>query len=186
MSYDKVMKDATERMDKALAHTQDQLRNIRTSRASAGLVENLRVDYYGSPTPMNQLAQISIPEPRQIMIKPFDMSVVEEIAKTIMKSDLGISPENDGKVVRLTMPPLSGDQRQKYAARAKEVAEEGRVAMRNIRRDANKEGDALQKSGDITEDDNRGLHTEIQELLKEMEKKVTEVQEKKTTEILEV
>ena len=186
MSYDTVLKGARERMDKALIHTQEQLRNIRTSRASAGLVENIRVDYYGSPTPMNQLAQISIPEPRQIVIKPFDMSALEEIGKAILKSDLGISPENDGKVVRLNMPPLSGDQRKKYAARAKELGEEGRVALRNIRRDANKEADALTKSGDITEDGNRDLHGAIQDLLKELEGKVSEVTDKKTTEILEV
>lgn len=186
MSYETVLDTARERMEKALAHTQEQLRNIRTSRASSGLVENIRVDYYGSPTPVNQLAQISVPEPRQIVIKPFDMSALEEIGKAIQKSDLGISPENDGKVIRLNMPPLSGDQRKKYAARAKEISEEGRVAMRNIRRDANKESDALTKKSELTEDDNRSLHDEIQELLKEMEKKVSEIQEKKTTEILEV
>lgn len=186
MSYDAVLSGARDRMEKALTHTQDQLRNIRTSRASSGLVENIRVDYYGSPTPMNQLAQISIPEPRHIVIKPFDMSALEAIGKAIMKSDLGISPENDGKVVRLTMPPLSGDQRQKYAARAKELGEEGRVAMRNIRRDANKEADAMKKKGDLTEDDNHGLHSEIQELLKDLEGKVSAVTDKKITEILEV
>jgi ribosome recycling factor len=186
MSYEVVLSGARERMEKALGHTQDQLRNIRTSRASSGLVENIRVDYYGSPTPMNQLAQISIPEPRQIMIKPFDMSALEEIGKAIMKSNLGISPENDGKVVRLSMPPLSGDQRQKYAARAKELGEEGRVAMRNIRRDANKEADGMTKKGELTEDDNRGLHAEIQTLLKDLEGKVSAVTDKKITEILEV
>ncbi len=186
MSYDSVLKSARERMEKALSHTQDQLRNIRTSRASSGLVENIRVEYYGSPTPLNQLAQISIPEPRQIVIKPFDASVIDDIAKAIMKSDLGISPENDGKVVRLNMPPLSGDQRKKYAARAKELGEEGRVAMRNIRRDANKEADALAKKSELTEDDNRALHEEIQEMLKELEGRVSEITDKKITEILEV
>jgi ribosome recycling factor len=186
MSYDQVKKSAHERMDKALTHTQDQLRNIRTSRATSGLVENIRVDYYGSPTPLNQLAQISIPEPRQLVIKPFDASAIEGIGKAILKSDLGISPENDGKVIRLNMPPLSGDQRKKYAARAKEISEEGRVAMRNIRRDANKEADALTKKSVLTEDDNRQLHDEIQKMLKEFEAKVTVIQDKKTTEILEV
>lgn len=186
MSYETVIKDTKERMEKALKHTQDQLRNIRTSRASAGLVEHIRVEYYGTPTPLSQIAQVSIPEPRQLVIKPFDGSALEEIGKAIMKSDLGISPENDGKVIRLTMPPLSGDQRKKYAAKAKEIAEEGRVAMRNVRRDANKEADALQKKGDITEDDNRALHDEIQKLLKDYEVQVGVVQEKKTEEIMEV
>lgn len=186
MSYEKVVKDAKERMDKALKHTQEQLRNIRTSRASSGLVENIRVDYYGTPTPLNQIAQISIPEPRQIAIKPFDGSAVEAIGKAILKSDLGITPESDGKLIRLNMPPLSGDQRKKYAAKAKEIAEEGRVAMRNVRRDANKEGDTLERDGKITQDDNHGLRDEIQKLLKEYESKVSEVQDKKTAEILEV
>jgi ribosome recycling factor len=173
-------------MEKAAAHTSDMLKSIRTSRASSALVEHIRVEYYGAPTPISQLAQISIPEARQLVIKPFDVSAVKEIEKAILKSDLGISPDSDGKVIRLTMPPLSGDQRKKYAAKAKEMCEEGRVALRNVRRDANKEADALAKKGDITEDDNRGLHTEIQELLQDFEKNVNEIQDRKTTEIMEV
>jgi ribosome recycling factor len=186
MTYDTILATAQERMGKALDHTHDQLRHIRTSRASAGLVENLRVDYYGSPTPLLQMAQISIPEPRQIMIKPFDVSTLGEITKTLLKSELGISPENDGKVVRLTMPPLSGDQREKYAAKAKGLAEEGRIAIRSVRRDANKEADALMKDGSIAEDVCHDLHDAIQKLLKEYEGKVGEIQDKKTAEILEV
>ncbi|MDE0914980.1 MAG: ribosome recycling factor [Planctomycetota bacterium] len=186
MTYDTILATAQERMGKALDHTQDQLRHIRTSRASAGLVENLRVDYYGSPTPLLQMAQISIPEPRQIMIKPFDVSTLGEITKTLLKSELGISPENDGKVVRLTMPPLSGDQREKYAAKAKGLAEEGRIAIRSVRRDANKEADALMKDGSMAEDVCHDLHDAIQKLLKEYEGKVGEIQDKKTAEILEV
>lgn len=185
MSYDSALKDARNRMDKALDHTQDMLRNIRTSRASSALVEHIRVDYYGTPTPMSQVGQITVPEPRTLVIKPFDASVVKEIEKAIMKSDIGIAPESDGKVIRLTMPPLSGDQRKKYASKAKDLGEEGRVSLRNIRRDANKEADALKKSGDITEDDHRDLQDEIQKLLKEFEGKVAEAQDKKTKEILE-
>jgi ribosome recycling factor len=186
MSQASVLASATERMDKALKHIYEQFRHLRTSRASSGLVENIRVDYYGAPTPLNQLAQISIPEPRQLVIKPFDVSALDEIVKALLKSDLGISPENDGKVVRLTMPPLSGEQRKKYAAKAKEYAEEGRVAMRNVRRDANKEADVLTKKGEITEDGNHDLHDDIQKLLKDHEGKVGEAQEKKVSEIMEV
>ncbi len=186
MSYESVLKDATGRMDKALAHTKDMLRGIRTSRASSALVDNVRVDYYGTPTPLPQMAQISIPEARQILIKPFDVSVIKEIEKALQKSDLGIGPESDGKVIRLNLPPLSGDQRKKYAAKAKELCEEGRVALRNVRRDANKEADALLKSKEITEDDNKDLHNEIQELLKKYEAKVNDLQERKNKEILEV
>lgn len=185
MSYDDVIKDARDRMEKAVGHSRDMLKNIRTSRASSALVEHVRVDYYGTPTPMAQLAQITVPEARVLVIKPFDGSVLKDVEKAIIKSDIGISPENDGKVLRLTMPPLSGDQRKKYAAKAKDLGEEGRVSLRNIRRDANKEAEALQKKGDITEDDLKRLQDEIQKLLKEYEGKVGEVQDKKTKEILE-
>ena len=185
MSYDSVITDAKARMEKALGHTKDMLKNIRTSRASSALVEHVRVDYYGTPTPLSQLAQITVPEARTLAIKPFDANVIKEIEKALMKSDLGIAPESDGKVVRLTMPPLSGDQRKKYAAKAKDFGEEGRVSLRNIRRDANKEADALQKKSEITEDDNRGLQDEIQKMLKDYEGKVAAAQDKKSKEILE-
>ena len=185
MSYDSVLKSAEDRMKKALGHTQDMLRNIRTSRASSALVEHVRVDYYGTPTPLSQIAQISVPEPRTLVIKPFDASVVKEVEKALMKSDIGISPESDGKVIRLTMPPLSGDQRKKYAAKAKDFGEEGRVSLRNIRRDANKEADAHKKAGDVTEDGHKDLLDEIQKVLKGFEGKVGEVLDKKTKEILE-
>ena len=185
MTYDSLLKDATARMEKALGHTRDMLRNIRTSRASSGLVEHVRVDYYGTPTPLSQIAQITVPEPRTLVIKPFDANAIKDIEKALMKSDIGISPDSDGKVVRLTMPPLSGDQRKKYAAKAKDLGEEGRVSLRNIRRDANKEADVLKKDGDVTEDDHRKLQDDIQKLLKDYEAKVADVQEAKSKEILE-
>jgi ribosome recycling factor len=186
MSYQTIVKDTRDKMDKALHHLQDLLRTIRTSRASGALVEGIRVDYYGTLTPISQMASISVPEPRQIMIKPFDASVLGDMSKAIMKSDLGITPQNDGKVLRLTMPQLSGEQRKKYAAKVKELCEETRIAMRNGRRDLNKHADTLHKSGELTEDENKKLHDEIQKLLKEFEDKVTQVQDKKTAEIMEV
>tara|TARA_R110002126_G_scaffold1490_5_gene8746 strand:- start:10416 stop:10976 length:561 start_codon:yes stop_codon:yes gene_type:complete len=186
MSYDSVLKDTRARMEKAVAHTQEMLKGIRTSTATSALVDNIRVDYYGTPTPISQMAQVSVPEPRVLVVKPFDMSVMKEIEKALQKSDLGISPENDGKVIRLTMPALSGDQRKKYAAKAKDLCEEGRITLRNLRRDANKEADALQKKSEITEDDNKALHEEIQSLLKEFEKSVGDIQDKKTTDIMEI
>ena len=186
MTYKGIIKDGTSRMDKALTHTSDMLKGIRTSRASSALVEHIRVDYYGTSTPLSQIAQISIPEPRTIVIKAFDPSALEDIGKAIMKSDLGISPENDGKVIRLGMPPLSGDQRKKYAAKAKEICEEGRVAMRNVRRDVNKQADQIQKKGELTEDENHRLHDDVQKLLKDYEGRVAELQERKTKDIMEV
>jgi len=186
MSYKAIMEDGTDRMDKAVKHLQDMLRSVRTGQASPALVENIRVDYYGTPTPISQLGQISIPEPRQIMIKPFDASVLKEMGKAIQKSDLGISPQDDGKVLRLTLPQLSGDQRKKYAAKVKEMCEEARVAMRNTRRDLNKLGDQKKKDGELTEDENRKLHDDIQKLLKDSEGRVDALLDKKTKEVMEL
>jgi ribosome recycling factor len=186
MTVNQILDETRAGMDKPLQHLVDVLRSVRTARASSALVDNIRVEYYGTQTPINQLAAVSIPEPRQIVIKPFDASVLGDIAKAIMKSDLGIQPQNDGKILRLQMPPLSGEQRQKYAAKVKEMCEEARIAMRNGRRDMNKRADADLKSGKLTEDEHRKLHDKIQETLKEFEKKLDSVQERKTTEIMEV
>jgi ribosome recycling factor len=180
------IKSARERMKKALAHTTDQMRGIRTSRASSTLVDNIRVDYYGTPTPLSQVAQVSVPEPRTLVIKPFDMSAIKDIEKALQKSDLGISPSNDGKVIILNLPPLSGDQRNKYVAKAKEICEEGRITLRNLRRDANKDTDNQLKAKDITEDVCHDLHDDVQSLLKEYEKLLSDVFDKKSKEILEV
>jgi ribosome recycling factor len=186
MSYDEIMKDGRGRMEKALSHLKDQMRAVRTGLASPAMVENIRVDYYGSPTPISQLGAISTPEPRMIAIKPFDASILEEMSKAIMKSDIGINPQSDGKILRLALPPLSGDQRKKIAAKVKDICEETRIAMRNARRDLNKAGDVAKKDGDLTEDDNRALHDEVQGLLKEYESKVASIQEKKSAEVLAV
>jgi len=186
MSYQGIEKEVRERMDKAVKHLQDVLRSVRTSQASPALVENIRVDYYGTPTPLSQLGSISIPEPRQIVIKPFDGSILQDISKAILKSDLGINPQSDGKVLRLVMPQLSGEQRKKYAARVKELCEESRIAMRNTRRDMNKLADGECNSGELTEDENKKLHDQIQKHLKAYEGRIDEVQAHKTKEIMEV
>jgi len=186
MSAQDIVKNTKEKMEKAVHHLAEHLKQIRTSRASSALVDNIKVDYYGVPTPLSQMASVSIPEPRQILIKPFDGSILNEIGKAIQKSDLGIQPQNDGKVLRLTMPPLSGDQRKKYAAKVKEMCEETRVALRNVRRDENKVADAELKGGGLTEDQSKKLHDDIQKLLKESEDKVTQLLDKKTAEIMEV
>ncbi len=186
MDYDTVLLDTEDRMDKALGVLKDKYRGMRSGRANPGLVDSLRVDYYGSPTPISQLGAISTPEPRMIAIKPFDASILEEMSKAIMKSDIGINPQSDGKILRLALPPLSGDQRKKIAAKVKDVCEETRIAMRNARRDLNKAADVAKKDGELTEDDNRALHDEVQGLLKEYEAKVTSIQEKKSAEVLAV
>ncbi|MFT5287146.1 MAG: ribosome recycling factor [Planctomycetota bacterium] len=185
MSYDTITKDMGKKFEKAIEHLQHQLKGIRTGRASASLIDNIKVDYYGTPTPIAQVAQISVPEARQLIIKPFDISLLKEVGKALQKSDLGVSPQDDGKVVRLNLPPLSGEQRAKYAAKVKDICEEARVSMRNGRRELNKQSDAMLKSSEITEDENKKLHTVIQDGLKKYEGKVGEIQKKKTTEILD-
>ena len=180
-----ILAGAERKMLRAVEAMERDFQGLRTGRASTALVERLHVDYYGTPTPLSQLAQISVPEARTLVIKPFDASVIKEVEKALMKSDLGISPESDGKVIRLTMPPLSGEQRKKYAAKAKDLGEEGRVSLRNVRRDANKDADAHKKSGEVTEDGHKDLQDEIQKLLKSFEAKVGAAQDKKTKEILE-
>jgi ribosome recycling factor len=182
----KIVQDTQSALEKALKHLQDLLRGVRTGRASSALVEGLRVDYYGTPTPISQMAAISIPEPRQIVIKPFDVSAMTELIKAIHKSDLGLTPQNDGKLLRLMLPQLSGEQRNKYAAKVKELCEESRVAMRNVRRDLNKHADSELKAGKLTEDEHRKTLEKIQETLKEYEKKLDKVQEHKLAEIMEV
>ena len=186
MSYNEVLNDGRERMEKSLGHLKDQMNRIRTGRASSALVDNIRVDYYGTPTPISQLGAISIPEPRQILIKPFDASILKEVSKAILQTDLGSSPQDDGKVIRLTLPPLSGEQRKKYSAKVKEMCEETRVALRNTRRELNKHSDTMKKDGDLTEDENKKLHDDIQGLLKDYEAKVDEVMKAKVAEIEEV
>ncbi len=181
-----LMEDVRDRMQKAVEHLKQELQGIRTGRATPALVENIKVDYYGTPTPLLQLAQISIPDARQIAVKPFDASASSNIEKAILKSDLGLNPSNDGKVIRLTLPMLSEEQRKKFAGRVKDIGEQARVGLRNIRRDANKHVDQQQKAGEFSEDVGKDLHDRIQDLLKEREKEVEEILSRKIAEIMEV
>jgi len=186
MSIEEIALEAEGRMEKSLALLGDQLRGIRTGRANVGLVESIRVEYYGSPTPLKQMANLSTPEPQQILIRPFDPSVIGDIVRAIQTSDLGLTPHSDGKVVRLNVPPLSVEQRKKLVNRVKDLAEEARVAIRNIRRDANKQADQEQSEKILTEDDLATCKEEVQTLTKQYETKVNEVADKKSAEILEV
>src|ERR671939_2038706 len=166
MTTDEILFDAEERMEKAVTVFRDELRGLRTGRATPALVENIRVEYYGSPTPLKQLAQINTPDPQQILIRPFDQSVLKDIEKAIRASDLGMSPNNDGKMIRLQVPPMSGEQRQKMVQRVKKSAEEAKVACRNIRRDGNKHFDQAEKDKQMTEDERDRGKEEVQALLK--------------------
>src|SRR4029077_1517990 len=186
MSIEEIELEAEERMEKSVTLLADQLRGIRTGRANVGLVESIRVDYYGSSTPLKQMANLSTPEPQQILIRPFDPSVVGDIVKAIQASDIGLTPNSDGKVVRLNVPSLSVEQRKKLVGRVKDLAEEARVAIRNIRRDANKQADAEQTEKILTEDDGETCKEEIQTLTKRFEAKVNETADKKSAEIMEI
>jgi ribosome recycling factor len=186
MDRDDVLLDAEERMEKAVGVFRDELRGLRTGRATPALVDSLRVEYYGSPTPLKQMAQISTPDPQQILIRPYDAGVLKEIEKAIRSSDLGMSPNSDGKMIRLQVPPMSGEQRKKMVARIKKSAEEAKVACRNVRRDANKHLDQAEKDKTLTEDERDKAKEEVQDLLKKFEEKIDEMADKKAKEILEV
>jgi ribosome recycling factor len=185
MTSDEILLDAEERMEKALQVFRDDLRGLRTGRATPALVDHIRVDYYGSPTPIKQLAQINTPDPQSIVIRPFDQSVLKDIEKAIRSSDLGMAPSNDGKMVRLQVPPMSGEQRKKMVQHIKKTSEESKVACRNIRRDANKHFDQAEKSKEMTEDDRDQGKEKVQDLLKTFEAKVGDMADKKSKEIME-
>jgi ribosome recycling factor len=185
MNTDEILFDTEERMEKAINVFRDELRGLRTGRATPALVDNLRVEYYGSPTPLKQLAQINTPDPQQIVIRPFDQGCLKDIEKAVRSSDLGMSPTNDGKMIRLQVPPMSGDQRQKMVARIKKSAEDAKVACRNVRRDGNKHFDQAEKAKEMTEDDRDKGKEQVQSLLKKFEDKIAEMADKKSKEILE-
>jgi len=185
MTSEEILFDAEERMEKAVQVYRDELRGLRTGRATPALVEHISVEYYGSPTPLKQMAQINTPDPQQILIRPFDQSVLKEIEKAIRSSDLGMSPTNDGKMIRLTVPAMSGEQRQKMVARIKKSGEDAKVACRNIRRDANKHFEKAEKDKEMTEDERDKGKEEVQTLLKTYEDKITDLADKKNKEVME-
>ncbi len=186
MDPDEVMLECEAQMEKAVEFLKGEYRTIRTGRASTGLVENIKVDYYGSATPIKQLAGIAIPEARLIVIKPYDKTSLGEIKKAVLKSDLGITPQSDGKVIRLSMPPLSGENRKKLVGRVKDMAEQQRVSIRHVRHDAIKKMEEAEKKSEITEDDLHGYKDDIQDLTKKHEEEIGKVLEAKSEEIMEV
>jgi ribosome recycling factor len=184
MSVEEILLDAEERMEKALGKLKQDLTGIRTGRANPGMVDSLRVEAYGSPVPIKQIASVSAPEPQQLVIRPFDPGTIKDIEKGIIASDLGLAPQSDGKVIRLNIPPLSGEVRRKMVARTKELAEETKVAIRNIRRDANKQADQEEKDKDMTEDECESTQEEVQKLVKKFEDKCNELAKAKESEVM--
>ncbi|TWU24448.1 Ribosome-recycling factor [Novipirellula galeiformis] len=185
MSSDDVLLDAEERMNKAISVLSHNLAGIRTGRANPGLVDSLKVDVYGSSTPLKQLASVGTPEPQQIVIRPYDASTIKEIEKAIVAGDLGLNPQNDGRIIRLNVPPLSTEVRKKMVSRIKELSEESKVSIRNIRRDANKAIDNSEKAKEISEDDRDRMKEEVQELTKKFEAQAAELAKNRESEVLD-
>lgn len=186
MSVDDVMLDAEERMEKAIGVLKNALSGIRTGRATPGLVDSVRVEVYGSQTPLKQLASIGAPEPHQLVIRPYDASTIKDIEKAIVASDLGLNPQNDGKIIRINIPALSTDVRKKLVARIKELSEEAKIAVRSIRRDANKLIETAEKDKQISEDDCTRLKDEVQELTKKYEGEASDLAKARETDVMEV
>jgi ribosome recycling factor len=181
-----VIANAKERMTKAIQAYTRELASIRAGRASASLLDRIQVDYYGAPTPVNQLAGISVPEARLLVIQPYDKSILGEIEKAILKSDLGLNPTNDGSIIRLAIPQLTEERRKELAKLVKKEAEEAKIAVRNIRRDGNEDLKKLEKNGEITEDDLRGYSDDIQKMTDEHIAKIDQITKEKEKELLEV
>ena len=185
MPADEILMDVEERMEKATDVLKHSLSGIRTGRANPGLVDSMRVEVYGSPTPIKQLASIGAPEPTQIVIRPFDPGTIKDIEKAIQASGLGFTPMSDGRVIRLNVPPLSGEMRRKLAGRIKELSEEAKVAIRNVRREGNKQADQEEKDKILAEDDCKKLKEEIQELTKKFEDRANSLAKAKEAEVME-
>ena len=173
------------RMEKTIAALKDEFKALRTGRASASIFDRVRVDYYGTPTPLNQVSTISVPEARSIVIQPFDKSLVTEIERAILKSELGLNPSNDGKVIRISIPPLTAERRKELVKQAKSIAESSRVAVRNIRRDGNDELKRQQKDGSITEDDLKAGEADLQKSTDKYIQDINRILEEKEKEIME-
>jgi ribosome recycling factor len=179
-------KNAEEKMKKAVKALEDEFKTIRTGRASAALFDNIRVDYYDQKVPLNQVATISVPEARLVIIQPWDRSVLSEIEKAIQKSELSVNPNNDGKVIRISIPPLTEERRKELVKVAKNIAEKSRITVRNIRRDVNDELKKMQKDSEISEDQAKRGMDETQKLTDTYIEQVNTILEHKEKEIMEI
>jgi len=186
MDIDEIAFEAEEKMEKAVTFLRNEFRTIRTGRASPALVDSIRVDYYGASTSLKDLANLSAPEANLIVIKPFDPGCIKEIEKAILASSLGITPNCDGRIIRLVVPPLSGERRQQLAQQIKQIAEHARVSIRNARRDANKKLDQAQKDKTLTEDERDKGKKDIDDLTKKYIDQTDKALRSKTDEVMEV
>jgi ribosome recycling factor len=183
---DQIQKNLQTHMDKALAVLKDEFGKLRTGRASTALIDTLRVEYYGTPTPLNQMATITAPEARLLVVQPWDPSALGEIEKTLMKADLGVSPQNDGKLIRIPLPPMTEERRKELVKLIHKHGEECRIAIRNVRRNGMEELKTAEKDKKMTQDEHKKGQTKVQELTDSHIKKVDQLVESKSKEILEV
>ena len=181
-----VLDDAREKMVKAIDHTSAELATIRTGRASPALVEKLRVEYYGTPTPLQQIAGISVPEPRLLVISPYDKTSMKAIEKAIQESDLGINPQNDGTVIRLAIPALTEERRRDLAKQAKHKAEEGRIAIRNLRRQARHELEGFEKDGEVGSDEVERAERDLDKLTADHVGRIDDMLHHKEADLMQV
>lgn len=183
---DAIISELKDKMDKSIDSLYREFAKLRTGRASLAMLEGIRVSYYGTPTPINQLAAMSVPESRLITIQPWDMSVLPDIEKAIMNSDLGLSPNNDGKIIRINIPQLTEERRKEIVKTAKKIAEGSRVAVRNNRRDVNEEIKKLEKDKTISQDDLKKTQSKVQEITDKYIEKIEEILKHKEKEVMEV
>ena len=179
------LEEAKEQMDKAVKFASGELNKIRAGKASPEIFDSLRIDYYGALTPLNQLSSVTIPDPRSIIIKPFEKSIISDIERVIINSDLGLNPQNDGDIIRINIPPLSEDRRKQLVKQAKNEAENGKISIRNIRKDINDSLKKLQKEG-ASEDAVKGAEEEVQRLTDAHTKQIDDLLEKKEQDIMTV
>lgn len=180
-----ILEDVKEQMDKAIQHTKTALQKIRAGKASPAMLDGLMVDYYGNDTPISQVASISTPDARSIIIKPWEKNIIGEIERAIINSDLGFTPQNDGEIVRINIPPLTEERRISLTKQAKNEAEDGKISIRNARKDANDQLKQLQKEG-VSEDDVKRGEDQVQTLTNDYSKKIDEILEHKEKEIMTV
>lgn len=185
-SVEEIELDAEERMEKSRDQVMKNLTTIRTGRASANILDLVQVDYYGAPTPLNQLATISVPNSQQLSISPFDKSALKDIERAIVESDLGMTPNNDGTIIRLNIPPITEERRKELMKQCKALGEDGKVAIRNIRRDGVEAVKKMEKAGDVSEDASKGSQDTIQKLTDKFVKAIDEIVAKKEKEVMTV
>lgn len=183
---EEILQDARERMDQAIEATRKEFAGLRSGRANPALLDRIEVEYYGTKTPLNQLATVSAPDPRQLLVQPWDKGAIKEIEKAIIQADLGFTPASDGALIRIAVPQLTEERRKDLVRLARKTAEEMRVQVRNIRREANDEIRALEKEGEVSEDDRRRAESRIQELTDSKIKEIDALLRTKEEEVMEV